>query len=61
MIEVPVFNQSGQEIEKIQARQRVSATKAAAPGFPVHIADRYKRMGAAQLFCALVVASGHSR
>jgi hypothetical protein len=25
---------------------------------PVHIADRYKRMGAVQLFCALVVASG---
>jgi hypothetical protein len=46
------------EKTSIQARQRVSATKAAAPGFPVHIADRYKRMGAAQLFCALVVASG---
>jgi hypothetical protein len=48
------------EKTSIQARQRVSATKAAAPGLPVHVADRYKRMGAIQLFCALVVASGVS-
>jgi len=46
------------EKTSIQARQRVSATKAAAPGYPLHVADRYKRMGAVQLFCALVVASG---
>ena len=46
------------EKTSIQARQRVSATKAAAPSLPVHVADRYKRMGAVQLFCALVVASG---
>ena len=46
------------EKTSIQARQRVSATKAAAPGSPVHVADRDKRMGAVQLFCALVVASG---
>jgi len=46
------------EKTSIQARQRVSPTKAAAPGLPVHVADRYKRMGAVQLFCALVVASG---
>jgi hypothetical protein len=46
------------EKTSIQARQRVSATKAAAPGFPLHVADRYKRMGAVQLFCALMVASG---
>jgi transposase len=46
------------EKTSIQARQRVSATKAAAPGLPVHVADRSKRMGAVQLFCALVVASG---
>jgi transposase len=46
------------EKTSIQARQRVSATKAAAPGYPVHLADRYKRMGAVQVFCALVVASG---
>jgi hypothetical protein len=46
------------EKTSIQARQRVSATQAAAPGSPVHVADRYKRMGAVQLFCALIVASG---
>jgi DDE superfamily endonuclease len=46
------------EKTSIQARQRVSATKAAAPGYPVYVADRYKRMGAVQLFCALLVASG---
>jgi hypothetical protein len=48
------------EKTSIQARQRVSATKAAAPGYPLHVADRYKRMGAVQLFCALVVASGRT-
>jgi hypothetical protein len=42
----------------LQARQRVSPTKAAAPGLPVHGADRSKRMGAVQVFCARVVASG---
>jgi hypothetical protein len=46
------------EKTSIQARQRVTLTKAAAPGEVVQIADRYKRMGALQLFCALVVASG---
>jgi transposase len=46
------------EKTSIQARQRVTATKAAAPGEGVQVADRYKRMGARQLFCALVVASG---
>jgi transposase len=46
------------EKTSIQARQRVMPTKAAAPGEVVHVADRYKRMGALQLFCALVVASG---
>jgi hypothetical protein len=46
------------EKTSIQARQRVSATKAAASGYPVYVADRYKRMGAVQLFCALMVASG---
>ena len=50
----------GDEKTSIQARQRVSATKAATPGYPVHVADRYKRMGAVQLFCALVVASGRT-
>jgi hypothetical protein len=46
------------EKTSVQARQRVSATRAAAPGYPVHVADRYKRMGAVQLFCALMVAAG---
>jgi transposase len=46
------------EKTSIQARQRVTPTKAAAPGQVVRVADRYKRMGALQLFCALVVASG---
>jgi transposase len=46
------------EKTSIQARQRITPTKAAAPGEVVQVADRYKRMGAVQLFCALVVASG---
>jgi transposase len=46
------------EKTSMQARQRVSPTKAAAPGLPVPVADRSKRMGAVQLFGALVVASG---
>lgn len=46
------------EKTSIQARQRVTATKAAAPGEVTQVADRYKRMGALQLFCTLVVASG---
>jgi hypothetical protein len=46
------------EKTSIQARPRVTATKAAAPGEVMPVADRYKRMGALQLFCALVVASG---
>jgi transposase len=46
------------EKTSIQARQRVTPTKAAAPGEVIQVADRYKRMGALQLFCALAVASG---
>jgi len=46
------------EKTSIQARQRVTPTKAVAPGEVIQVADRYKRMGALQLFCALVVASG---
>jgi transposase-like protein len=46
------------EKTSIPARQRVTPTKAAAPGEVVQVADRYKRMGAGQLFCALVGASG---
>jgi transposase len=46
------------EKTSIQARQRVTPTKPAGPGQVVQVADRYKRMGAVQLFCALAVASG---
>jgi hypothetical protein len=46
------------EKTSLQARQRGTPTKAAAPGEVVQVADRYKRMGAVQLFCALAVASG---
>lgn len=46
------------EKTSIQARQRVSETKAALPGHPVQVADRYRRMGALQLFCGLMVATG---
>jgi DDE superfamily endonuclease len=46
------------EKTSIQARQRVSPTQGAAPGKVLQVADRYKRMGTLQLFCALVVASG---
>jgi transposase len=46
------------EKPSIQARQRVDETKPAISGHPVRVADRYKRMGAVQLFCALAVASG---
>src|SRR5262245_44094862 len=46
------------EKTSIQARQRVTPTKPAAPGEVMQVADRYKRMGALQLFCALAVASG---
>jgi transposase len=46
------------EKTSIQARQRVTPTKAAAPGTVMQVGDRYKRMGAVQLFCALVGASG---
>ena len=46
------------EKPSIQARQRVDATLPAQAGHPVRVADRYKRMGAVQLFCALAVALG---
>lgn len=46
------------EKTSIQARQRLTHTRAAIPNCPVQVEDRYKRMGALQLFCALTVASG---
>jgi transposase len=48
------------EKTSIQARQRLHETKAAVPGSPVQVADRYRRMGAIQLFCGLLVASGRT-
>lgn len=64
--QAPVLQRRGElalctdEKTSIQARQRVTPTKAAAPGEVVQVADRYKRMGAVQLFCTLVVASGQT-
>jgi hypothetical protein len=46
------------EKPSIQARQRLDKTLPAKPGQGVRVADRYKRMGALQLFCALAVATG---
>jgi transposase len=46
------------EKTSLQARDRTSHTKPAVPGHPVQVADRYRRRGALQLFCALMVASG---
>lgn len=46
------------EKTSIQARQRVDETLPAMEKHPVRVADRYKRMGALHLFCALAVASG---
>lgn len=48
------------EKTSIQARQRVSATTGAIPQYPLQVADRYRRMGAVNLFCALMVATGVS-
>ena len=46
------------EKTSIQARQRVTPTKPTAPAEVMQVSDRYKRMGALQLLCASVVASG---
>jgi hypothetical protein len=51
--ELPVW---ADEQTSLQARQRVTPTKAAAPGEVGQVADRDKRRGAWQLFCALAVA-----
>lgn len=64
--QAPVLAQLGEAVccvdEKtsIQARQRVSATQAVIPHYPVQVADRYRRMGALHLFCALMVATGQT-
>lgn len=46
------------EKTSIQARRPLHETKPAIAEHPVHVASRYKRMGALQLFCALIVANG---
>jgi transposase len=62
--QAPVLAQQGEAVccvdEKtsIQARQRVSTTTGAIRQYPMQVADRYRRMGAVNLFCALMVATG---
>lgn len=46
------------EKTSIQARQRLHETQPAIAGHAMQVADRYRRMGALQLFCALMVATG---
>lgn len=46
------------EKTSIQARKRIHKTRPAVPEHPNHVAPRYERMGALQLFCALMVATG---
>jgi DDE superfamily endonuclease len=46
------------EKTSIQARQLEQEPVPAKPGHPVHVAPRYKRQGALQLFAALSVADG---
>jgi len=46
------------EKTSIQARAREQAPQAAGPGQPVHLAPRYRRQGALQLFAGLSVADG---
>jgi transposase len=48
------------EKTSIQARQRLDPTRPAISGQPMHLSHRYKRMGALQLFCALMVATGRT-
>ena len=46
------------EKTSIQARQRLDQTRPAISGNPMQVSHRYRRMGALQLFCALLVATG---
>lgn len=46
------------EKTSLQAREGVDPPDPAAPGQPQHVAPRYKRQGALQLFAALSVADG---
>lgn len=58
--ELGIWTVCADEKPSIQARQRVDQTLPAISGHPVRVADRYKRMGAVQLFCALAVATGQT-
>jgi len=46
------------EKTSIQARKPIHETRVAVPEQPNQVASRYERMGALQLFCALMVATG---
>ncbi len=46
------------EKTSIQARKPIHETRPAVPEHPNQVASRYERMGALQLFCALMVATG---
>jgi len=46
------------EKTSIQARKPIHETRPAVPEQPNQVASRYERMGALQLFCALMVATG---
>ena len=46
------------EKTSIQARKPIHETKPTIPEHPVHVAARYERKGALNLFCALIVATG---
>jgi transposase len=46
------------EKTSIQARKPIHETRPVVPDHPNQVASRYERMGALQLFCALMVATG---
>jgi transposase len=48
------------EKTSIQARQPLIETRPAIARHPVQVSDRYRRKGALQLFCALIVATGRT-
>jgi DDE superfamily endonuclease len=48
------------EKTSIQARKAGGRTRPAGPGHPMHVADRYARKGALQLFAGLLVHTGET-
>jgi DDE superfamily endonuclease len=48
------------EKTSIQARQASGPPRPAGPGCPMHVADRYQRKGAVQLFAGLLVHTGET-